>query len=70
MYANAKSYLGLASVESPDGEYLGDAITGVQPGGEFGTGGILYVAGDLVNYPDRAALLDAILSAASMSPSD
>jgi hypothetical protein len=67
MYPDARSYVTLARVESPAGEYLGDAIAGVEPGGDLGSGKILYVAGDLVNYPGRVALLDAILAAVGNS---
>jgi hypothetical protein len=61
LYPDAKSYMALASAALPDGTPLGDAIAWVQPGGDLGEGRILYVAGDLLRYPDREGLLDALL---------
>ena len=60
-YPQADTYHSLATVYTPDGAPLGDAVAEVQPGGTLGSGRILYVAGDLLQYPDRTGLLDALL---------
>jgi hypothetical protein len=61
MYAEAESYEILARVTLPGGTANGDAIACVQPGGELGEGRIVYVASDLLRYPGREGLLDAVL---------
>lgn|GEM_PF-2452459 len=61
MYESATSYTSLASVSLADGTHLGDAIAMVQPGGAMREGRIFYVTEDLLGYPDREGLLDAVL---------
>lgn len=63
VYPNAKSYHSLMKVFGPDGEYIGDAVAAVQPGGEFNDGTIVYLASGLTQYPDREGLLDQVLKA-------
>jgi len=61
LYPDAKSYTPLASAALKDGTHLGDAIACVRPGGDLREGKIFFVAGDLLRYPDREKLLDALL---------
>ena len=61
LYPDAMSYQALASVTHADGQYGGDAIASVQPGGELGTGRIIYVASALLEHPDREKVLESIL---------
>lgn len=63
LYPNAQSYSALLEVYDPEGQYVGDALSVVQPGGEFNDGTIVYVASELTNMDDREALLDQILKA-------
>lgn len=63
VYPDAKSYRSLIKVIGPDGEYIGDAVAAVQPGGEFNDGTIIYLASGLTRYPDREGLLDQVLKA-------
>jgi len=60
-YPDAAAYVPLATVSLPDGKLNGDAIAAVQPGGELGDGWVIYVAKDLLAYPSRERLLDAVL---------
>ena len=61
LYPDAMSYQALASVTHADGQFGGDAIASVQPGGELGTGRIIYVASALLEHPDREKVLESIL---------
>lgn len=63
VYPDAKSYRSLMKVSGPDGEYIGDAVAAVQPGGAFNDGTIVFLATGLNGYPDREALLDEVLKA-------
>jgi hypothetical protein len=63
VYPDAKSYRSLIKVFGPDGDYIGDAVAAVQPGGEFNDGTIVYLATGLTRYPDRESLLDQVLQA-------
>lgn len=69
-YPDARSYRSLGRVVLPDGSHHGDAIAAVQPGGDLGSGRIIYVAGDLQKHPNREVLLDAILACVQRSLSD
>ena len=62
LYPNATRYVSLAPVTLADGTANGDALAAVQPGGELGNGWIVYLASDMLQYPNREALLDALLN--------
>jgi hypothetical protein len=61
LYPDARSYRSLMKVHGPDGTYIGDAVSVVQPGGAFHNGTVIYVANGLTRYPDREGLLNAVL---------
>lgn len=60
-YPDAKAYVPLATVTLPNGQPNGEAVAAVQPGGALGDGWVVYVARDLLGYPERERLLDAVL---------
>lgn len=64
LYEDAKNYQSLASVRTSRGQYVGDLMACAELGGELAPGRIIYVAGDLLAYPEREALLDCILKLA------
>ncbi len=64
-YPDAEAYESLAPVLGPDGEALGDLIAAVKPGGEFGKGTLIYVGSSMLEHPDRAAVLTAVLDLTS-----
>lgn len=61
LYPNAKSYESLVKVFDAKGEYVGDAVAAVQPGGEFKDGTVIYLADGMTKYEDREALLNEVL---------
>lgn len=50
-YPDARQYVSLAKVFSADGTHIGDAAAMVQPGGDIGTGQIVYVSNMLSAMP-------------------
>lgn len=63
LYPDAKSYESLVKVFDSEGNYVGDAVSIVQPGGEFKDGTVIYLAEGMSRYEDREALLNAVLKA-------
>ena len=67
LYPNAKSYESLVKVYGPEGDYIGDAVSVVQPGGEFDDGTVIYLAEGMTKYEDRETLLNEVLKVVHQS---
>ena len=63
-YPNAAAYESLAAVVGPGGEALGDLVAAVRPGGRSGGGTLIYVGRTMLDHPDRAGVLTAVLELA------
>ncbi|HAZ64791.1 MAG TPA: hypothetical protein DCZ72_14435, partial [Armatimonadetes bacterium] len=65
LYPAGTPYRALATITTPAGEVLGDALAAVRPGGDLGTGWVVYIAADLLASPQREQLLSYVLAAAN-----